>query len=146
MKDFKLTANSIGLFIRAVWELDLNTTYRVNIVKWREKRSLSQNALQHVIYGDISKFLIANGRPDWCADTVKKNMKNKFLGWKKEEFVDVLTGEIKEVEALISTSKLDVGESYNYTTNLLDWCVGVGISIKIPETCEYRQLQQQQNN
>jgi hypothetical protein len=146
MKDFKLAANSIGLFIKALWELDLTSAWRVNIVRWRERRSLSQNAFQHVIYSEISKFLIANGRPDWCTDTVKKNMKNKFLGWTKEEFVDVITGEIKEVETLVSTSGLDVGASYNYTTELLNWCFDMNINIKIPEDCDYRKLQDQQNN
>ena len=146
MKDFKLTVSSIGMLIAAIWKLDLvNKAYRVNVVLWREKRSLSQNAFQHVIYQEISKYLINNGRPDWCEKTVKRNMKNKYLGWVKEEFVDVITGEITIKEELKETSKLDVGDSFEYTTNLLAWCGGMGIYIKIPEQCEYRELQEKQN-
>jgi hypothetical protein len=145
VKDFKLNVNSIGLFIKTIWDLDLSTAHRVNIVKWREKRSLNQNAFQHVIYQEISKYLINNGRPDWCAKTVKRNMKNKYLGWIKKEFVDVVTGEITIKEELKGTSNLDVGDSFEYTTNLLVWCDGMGIYIKIPEQCEYRELQQKQN-
>ena len=146
MKDFKLTVSSIGMLISAIWDLDLvNKAYRVNIVAWREKRSLSQNAFQHVIYQEISKYLISNGRPDWCEKTVKRNMKNKYLGWTKEEFVDVITGEVTIKEELKETSKLDVGDSFEYTTNLLAWCGGMGIYIKIPEQCEYRELQEKQD-
>ena len=71
-------------------------------------------------------------------------MKNKYLGWVTEEFIDVITGEITIKEQLKETSKLDVGDSFEYTTNLLVWCDGMGIYIKIPDQCEYRELQQRQ--
>ena len=136
--------NSIGMLIQAIWKLDLTKAYRVNIVAWRERRSLNQNDFQHVIYTEISKFLISKGRTDWTVKVVKKNMKNKFLGWAKEEFIDVVTGEITTKDILVETSKLDVGDSYNYTTNLLSWCADMGIFIKIPSQCDYRDIMDSQ--
>ena len=146
VKDFKLNVDSIGALIQAIWRLDLTKAYRVNIVLWREKRSLSQNALQHVIYSEISKFLIKNGRKDWTDKKVKFEMKNNFLGWIDTECTNVFTGKVVIRETLKETSSLDVGDSFYYTTCLLDWCVGMGINIKIPEQCEYRELQDKQND
>ena len=138
MKNFRLSANSIGLFIAELWKLDLTKAWRVTIVQWREKRSLSQNAFQHVIYNEISVFLISKGRTDWCPKFTKRNMKNNFLGWEVTEYTDVKTGEITTREELISTSGLDVGVACDYITKLLDWAQSIGCTIKIPAQCEYR--------
>lgn len=109
------------------------------------KRSLSQNAFQHVIYGEISRYLISKGRNEWTPDFVKKNLKNKFLGWKQEPFVDIKTGERRDIWTLRKTSELDKGESMNYTTQILDWAESIGCQIRIPEDSEYFQSMQQQN-
>jgi len=138
MKNFKLTANSIGLFIQELWKLDLTKAYRVTVVGWRETRSLSQNAFQHVIYDDISKYLISKGRKDWGPKFTKKNMKNNFLGWELTEYTDVKTGEVTTREELISTSGLDVGVACDYITKLLDFAQSIGCDIKIPAHCDYR--------
>ncbi len=146
MKDFKLTANSIGLFIQELWRLDLTKAYRVSVVGWREKRSLSQNSFQHVIYNEISVFLVSKGRTDWCPKFTKKNMKNNFLGWEITEYTNVKTGEVTKKEELISTSNLDVGVACDYITKLLDWAQSIGCYIKIPADCEYKQLLEQQDD
>lgn len=146
LKSFKLTVNSIGLFIQELWKLDLTKAYRVTVVLWREKRSLSQNAFQHVIYDDISKYLISKGRKDWTPEYTKENMKNNFLGWEQKGFIDVSTGEITTSMVLKETSKLDVGESCDYTTKLLDFAQSIGCNIKIPVACDYRDYLNKQND
>jgi len=146
MKNFKLTANSIGLFIAELWKLDLTKAWRVTIVQWREKRSNDQNSFQHVIYNEISAFLISKGRTDWCPKFTKRNMKNNFLGWEVTEYTDVKTGEITTREELISTSGLDVGVACDYITKLLDWAQSIGCTIKIPAQCEYRDYLDKQNH
>ena len=146
MKDFKLTMSSIGYFIQELWKLDLNKAWRVTIVQWRESRSLSQNAFQHVIYGEMSKFLIGKGRTDWTPKKTKLECKNTFLGYEFNENVNMVTGEITIRETLKHTSELDVGDSYHYTTQLLDFAQTIGCHIKIPAKCDYRDLQEQQNN
>lgn len=141
MKDFKLNFSSLGYFIQEITKLihsDQLKNYRVNIVEWREKRSLSQNAFQHVIYSEISKYLISKGRTDWSEEKVKFEMKNNFLGWKKRECTNVLTGDVIVKEVLISTTSLDVGESCDYTTKILDFSQSIGCTIKIPVNCDYR--------
>ena len=145
MKDFKLNRHNIGSFVKSLFETVVDDkSFRVNIVAWRDKRTLSQNALQHLIYGKVSKFLIANGRTDWDAAKVKDELKSKFLGWVDKEFTDVVTGEITVKSCLRETSKLDKGESFHYTTQIIEWCEWMGISIEIPATCEYRALQELQ--
>ena len=108
------------------------------------KRSLSQNSFQHVCYQEISKYLVAKGRNEWTPEFVKKNLKNKMLGWKAETFVDVKTGERREIWTLKSSSKLDKGEAMNYITQILDWAESIGCHIKIPESSEYMKLMQSQ--
>lgn len=132
MKDFKLNRHNIGAFVKSLFEMVVDDkSFRVNIVAWRSKRSLSQNALQHLIYSKVSKFLIANGRTDWDAARVKDELKNKFLGWVDKEFTDVVSGEITVKSCLRETSKLDKGESFHYTTQIIEWCEWMGISIEI---------------
>lgn len=57
MKDFKLNANSIGLFIKTLWQMDLTQCWRITIVAWSKKRTLSANAQQHIWYKQISEFM-----------------------------------------------------------------------------------------
>ena len=109
------------------------------------KRSLSQNAFQHVCYQEISKYLVAKGRNEWTPEFVKKNLKNKILGWQTEVFVDVTTGERRDIWTLKSSSKLDKGEAMNYITQILDWAESIGCHIRIPEDSEYMNLINKQN-
>lgn len=148
MKDYRLSGGNIGQFITELTKLVLSSkkAYRVNVVEWREKRSLSQNAFQHVIYQNVSKYLISKGRTDWNEAKVKRELKNKFLGWELVEFTDVVTGEITTHEQLKETSKLDVGESCHYTTQILDWAESIGCSVNIPENSEYAKLMRSQND
>ena len=109
------------------------------------KRSLDQNALQHCIYEEISSYLIRNNRKECSPSWVKRQLKNKFLGWEDVVFVDVVTGEKAMREELRSTSGLDVGEAYHYTAQILDWADSIGCEIKIPANCQYRELMEIQN-
>lgn len=114
-------------------------------VKDGRKRSLSQNAFQHVIYSDISRYLISKGRKEWTPEFVKENLKNKFLGWEDKEYIDVETGKKSLRSVLRRTSQLDVGDSYNYTTQIIDWAEAIGCKIKIPANSVYMELYRDQN-
>ena len=121
-------------------EYPIKIDYKVGV-----NRTISQNALSHVIYSDIAKYLISKGRADWDASMVKKSLKNKFLGWSKESYTDILTGEITEREVLRHTADLDKGEMTFYITQVIEWAESIGCQIKIPATCEYRNLMEIQN-
>lgn len=45
---------------------------RLQVKEWREKRSLSQNALSHMWYAEISEYLINSGRTDATPEWVKR--------------------------------------------------------------------------
>lgn len=146
MNEFKLTlASAVHVTSQLIDLARSNKTYRVVVSEWREKRSLSQNALQHVIYSDVSEYLISKGRKHCTTAWVKSALKNQFLGWTETEFTDLNTGEITNREVLRSTKDLDVGESCHYTTQILDWAQSIGCSIKIPAKCEYRDMLNKQN-
>lgn len=113
--------------------------------EYRETRSLSQNALQHVIYDDLSKYLISRGRTDCTPEWIKDMLKSKFLGWVDREFTDITSGEKAIHQVLRSTAALDKGESYTYTTAILEWASSIGCEIKLPAKCEYRELMDKQN-
>ena len=121
------------------------TGWRITFVPWRDSRSLSQNALQHVIYSDISAYLITKGRTDCTPEWVKDALKNKFLGWEEKVYTDIVTGEKRVREVLRQTSKLDKGEACHYTTQIIDWASSIGCEIKIPASCEYREMMENQN-
>lgn len=115
-------------------------------IKNGSKRSLNQNAFQHVIYKKISDYLISKGREEWTPEFTKKNLKNKFLGWEDEEYVDIHTGEKLVKSVLRSTASLDKGDSFNFTTAILDWSESIGCQIAIPTNSEYMDMVIEQNS
>jgi len=119
--------------------------WRVTFAPWKEKRSLDQNSFQHCIYQDISEYLISRGRKDCTPEWVKAMLKNKFLGWVPQEFTDLITGAKVTRDVLRETAKLDVGEAYYYTTEIIEWASSIGLEIKIPTHCEYSNLRNAQN-
>lgn len=113
---------------------------KIVVTKKGAKRSLSQNALQHSIYGELSRFLIERGRKDCSPEWIKKMLKNKYLGWAQDSFTDVLTGEVTHREVLRSSSSLEVGEATIYTTQILEFADTIGCEIRIPAKCDYRDM------
>jgi hypothetical protein len=56
---------------------------RLQVKEWREKRSLSQNALRHMWYAEISEYLINSGRTDATPEWVKRNLKKPISAVKR---------------------------------------------------------------
>lgn len=147
MKEFKLTLSSLGLLVSQLTSLlrDSDKEYRITVKEWRESRSLSQNALIHVCFTDISEYLIKKGRKDCSVGWVKEMLKYKFLGFESFDFVDVVTGEVIRRDVLRQTSRLDVGDMADFITNILAWSLDIGLLIKIPVTSDYYKLIQNQS-
>lgn len=65
---------------------------------WREKRSLSQNALSHMWYSEISEYLISRGKTFATPAWVKDALKHTYLGYETKDLVDVVTGDITTIK------------------------------------------------
>lgn len=63
--------------------LDAGQCFRLQVKPWREKRSLSQNALSHMWYTEISEYLINSGRTDATPEWVKRNLKRPISAAKR---------------------------------------------------------------
>lgn len=147
VKDFKLTLSSVGCFVQELTKLlhsNPNKLYRVNVVEWREKRTLSQNSLFHLWMSTLSKSLIDKGRSDATPEFCKDLMKHTFLGYKRVERVNAVTGEKQTIDSLKHTSKTDVGEMTYFMDQVYAWCADKGIFLEIPEDSEYNKLRLEQ--
>jgi cytochrome c oxidase assembly protein Cox11 len=132
VKDFKLTVSSIGMLIAAIWKLDLvNKAYRVTIIGWRERRSNDQNSLYWKWLAEICKQWDVTDDPEILHEIFKK-----FYCPEKV---------INEHISVKSTKKLDIGEMHFYLNKIECFCINRGYLITIPDQCEYRELQDKQN-
>ena len=142
MKDFRLNMGSLGTLVTELTKLlSTNKTYRVNVVEWREKRSLSQNSLYWKWLTEInqqSPLMIEDSNLDggelWHEVFKKyycpvKNITNK-----------------EKILPIQSTKLLDVGEMTFYLNKIEQWAMDRGLRLTIPEDSEYAQLMQYQNN
>lgn len=106
----------------------------------KKARSMSQNNLAHLWFGEISRWLIGHGRefatPEWC----KNAMKHTFLGYDDVFDTDVISGISTRRQELRHTSKLDVGEMKLFMDQVYHWCLDRGLMLTIPEGCQYQEL------
>lgn len=124
--------------------LDAGQCFRLQVKPWREKRSLSQNALSHRWYTEISEYLIKSGRTDATPAWVKRNLKKTYLGYEEVEYTDFVTG-IKTIELeLRHTSDLDTGDMHHFMCQVEGWCAQFGLVLTIPQSSEFQVLRDKQ--
>lgn len=147
-EDLKLNANTKSFVYGKLSDLidSSGKSYRVTVKEWREKRSLSQNALMHQWFSKLSDYLISKGRKDCSPAWVKDAMKHTFLGYEMQQKVNVLTGEAMTVSELKRTSKLDVGDMTHFMNKVYKWSMDIGLLLPIPEDSEYAQLMKKQES
>ena len=131
MKNFRLSANSIGLFIAELWKLDLTKAWRVTIVQWREHRSGKQNKMYWMWMAEIC--------PQWGVTNDPEIQHEIFKKFFCPEKV------INEHMKIKSTKILDVGEMHFYLNRIERFCMDRGYLITIPEDSEYQQLLDKQD-
>lgn len=124
--------------------LDAGQCFRLQVKPWREKRSLSQNALSHMWYTEISEYLISSGRADATPEWVKRNLKKTYLGCEEVTYTDFITGEKTTTWEPRHTSDLDTGEMHIFLVKVEMWCAQFGLALTIPNSCEYQQLRDKQ--
>ena len=117
--------------MQEVWKLDLTKAYRVNVVQWRESRSLSQNALYWKWLGEIAKQQNITNDPEIWHEIFKKYYCPEKV--------------INEHITIKSTKKLDLGDMHFYLNKIERYCMDKGYLITIPDNCEYRQLEEKQD-
>lgn len=110
----------------------------------KKARSMSQNNLAHLWFGEISRWLTSHGRefatPEWC----KNAMKHTFLGYEDVFDMDVITGISTRRQELRHTSKLDVGEMKLFMDQVYHWCLEKELMLTIPDDCEYDRLRKEE--
>ena len=125
--------------------LDAGQCFRLQVKPWREKRSLSQNALSHMWYTEISEYLINSGRTDATPEWVKRNLKKTYLGCEEVTYTDFITGEKTTTWEPRHTSDLDTGEMHIFLTKVEVWCAQFGLALTIPFDCQYQKLKESQD-
>ncbi|WP_227136713.1 YbcN family protein [Kosakonia radicincitans] len=124
--------------------LDAGQCFRLQVKPWREKRSLSQNALFHMWMGEISEYLINSGRTDATSEWVKRNLKKTYLGCEQVTYTDFVTGAKETAWEPRHTSHLDTGEMHMFMCKVEAWCAQFGLALTIPFGCEFQQLREKQ--
>ena len=109
-------------------------------LKSHTKRSLSQNALAHKWFGELSAWLVSKGKDFATPDWVKAAMKSTFLGYAEVVDTDVITGKKTSRQELHHTSSLDTGEMKLFMDMVYGWALDRGVMLTIPDNSEYRQL------
>lgn len=114
-------------------------------LKSHTKRSLSQNALAHKWFGELSAWLVSKGKDFATPEWVKAAMKSTFLGYVEVVDTDVITGKKTSRQELRHTSSLDTGEMKLFMDMVYHWALDRGMMLTIPEGCEYQKLTKQEN-
>ena len=109
-------------------------------LKSHTKRSLSQNALAHKWFGELSAWLVSKGKDFATPEWVKAAMKSTFLGYVEVIDTDVITGKKTTRSELRHTSSLDTGEMKLFMDMVYGWALDRGVMLTIPDNSEYRQL------
>lgn len=137
-----------NLAINLIDNWDFTNPVQVLFKEYKNPRSLSQNALLHVWFGEIAKamklkgftYVQDNQTHYLSADDVKLMLKHKFLGVK-----DVVRGKLVIKDQLVQTSSLDKGEMMHFLNDVYGWAFDRGIQLNTPEDSEYMKLRRQQN-
>jgi hypothetical protein len=141
MIELKLSTKSIAFVIGELTKLITSgKDYRVNIVEWREKRSLSQNSLYWKWLAEIDKqnpLVVVNSKD--CGAELWHEVFKKFYCPGR-----VISNGNTEME-VVSTKLLDVGEMNHYLTQIELWAMNRGFKLTIPVDSEYMKLLDEQN-
>ncbi len=141
MKDFKLTTGSVSLLVVELNKLiaSTNKAYRVSVVEWRERRSLSQNSMYWAWLSEINRQnpLKVDGYEKNGAELWHEVFKKFWCPSKS------ITDGVTSL-GVQSTTLLDTGEMTFYLNRIESWCMSRGIVLTIPETSEYYRLMESQ--
>lgn len=107
-------------------------------VKDGRKRSLSQNALLWMWYGELSTQIKQKSREGYSTDDLHEYFKSRFCPTKELKFGNAV------IQAT-TTTRLDTGEMTRYLDQIHEWACGAGFKLTIPINSEYREMIERQN-
>jgi len=109
-------------------------------------RSLPQNALFHKWCECAAQFFVSMGKTTFASgqpmngESMKRNLKQTFLGEVEIQDTNLKTGEITTRYELRHTSGLDKGEMHAFMTCIDVWAAEHGIYLPHPEDSEYQRM------
>lgn len=127
-----------------------NIGFPCEVMVSKASRTLSQNALLHMWCTEIAKFFVDNGKTEFASgekmemESVKRNLKQTFLGDELKRDSDLKTGEIRYRYELRHTSQLDKGEFQQFMEQIDGWATEHGIPLTRPIESEYVRYRQEQ--
>lgn len=107
-------------------------------VKDARKRSLSQNALLFMWYGELSTQIKQKSGESYSTDDLHEYFKMRFCPSKQLRFGG------KEIQ-VTTTTRLDTGEMTRYLDQIHEWSCGAGFKLTIPINSQYREMIERQN-
>lgn len=146
MDDLCLHETNIKSIFNTLLELAKSgKRYRLVIKIWKDKRSINQNSLSHMWYEDLAKQAnIRSKTNNYTTKSVKRDLKESFLGYEDVEHINLLNGKRTTKKQLRKTSKLDTGEMHFYLQQIETWAIQNGFELRIPNDSEYQKLKMQQ--
>jgi len=145
VKDFKLTFTSLKeckLKLNELFTGNPQGKFRLSVVKWTNKRSLSSNAQMHLWYSQIAKAQGDKSALDvknFCKDAIglpillnspEHGDKIEFLLHKLDYYKHSYESKMKLIQCLSVTSEFTVSESKEYCDNMIFYFSDLGIPIK----------------
>ena len=145
MKDFQLTFTSLKeckLKLNELFTGNPQGKFRLSVVKWTNKRSLSSNAQMHLWYGQIAKAQGDKSALDvknFCKDAIglpillnspEHGDKIEFLLHKLDYYKHSYESKMKLIQCLSVTSEFTVSESKEYCVNMIFYFSDLCIPIK----------------
>ena len=138
IKDFKLELGNLDSLNELLKMQLTNGAVRVNAVKWKERRGLSQNSLLWLWLNYIADNVPVSDKKH-SADVWHEYFKNYFCPVK---FMAMPAGDDLQMK---STALLDVGEFCHYLNRIEQWAQSHMINLPIPPNSEYESLNDLQN-
>ena len=132
----------LPFILKRIESWDFDNPLVIKLDKYESPRSLSQNAMSHIWYREISSAMADKGHKvdhEEPAEVWKLWLKKRFLGTTCYSI-----GNQHIPEQVKSTSKLTKGEFVHFLDNVYHWATKQGIRLSIPAESEYAELQAQQ--
>ena len=142
IKDATEIQRRLPFLMRRIEEWDYSKPLTIKFEPYENPRSISQNAMAHVWYRQISEEMAKKGH------VIKHDKPEEVWKlWLKRRFIGIYTVNIgKEIieDQVKSTKDLNKGEMAYFLDQVYHWATKQGVMLSVPHESEYAALQNQQ--